>query len=105
LRLVPVPLAIDGRAKPLDSKMPAVGRRVAGRVAAVSPDVAVLFPASGEQFDQLVDGRIVTFGSPAYESTSSACLDSDTRRLGAGLPAGRAGHGRLPPRPRQRPES
>jgi hypothetical protein len=31
-----------------------------------------------------VDGRIVTFGSPAYEQHLVRVLDFDTRRLGAG---------------------
>jgi hypothetical protein len=50
----------------------------------VSPDVAVLFGGSNEQFDQVVGGRIITFGTPAYERHLVRVLDSDTRRLGAG---------------------
>jgi hypothetical protein len=82
--LVPVPLAVDGRAKTLDSRCRPWDAAWPADVAAVKPDVAVLFPGIGEQFDQLVDGRIVTFGTPEYEEHLVRVLDSDTRRLGAG---------------------
>jgi peptidoglycan/LPS O-acetylase OafA/YrhL len=82
--LIPVPLAIDGRPKALDARCRPWDAAWPADVAAVNPDVAVLFPGIGEQFDQVVDGRIVRFGSSAYEQHLVRVLDSDTRRLGAG---------------------
>jgi peptidoglycan/LPS O-acetylase OafA/YrhL len=82
--LIPVPLAIDGQPKALDSRCPPWDAAWPADVTAVNPDVAVLFPGIGEQFDQVVDGRIVTFGTPAYEQHLVRVLDSDTRRLGVG---------------------
>jgi len=82
--LVPVPLAIDGQPKPLDSRCRPWDAAWPAEVAAVNPDVAVLFAGSNEQFDQVVNGRIVTFGSPAYEQHLVRVLDSDTGRLSAG---------------------
>jgi hypothetical protein len=82
--LIPVPLAIDGRPKTLDSRCRPWDAAWPTDVTAVNPDVAVLFAGIGEQFDQVVDGRIVTFGTPAYEQHLVRVLDSDTRRLGAG---------------------
>jgi peptidoglycan/LPS O-acetylase OafA/YrhL len=82
--LIPVPLAIDGRPKTLDSKCRPWDAAWPADVAAVNPDVAVLFPGIGELFDQVVDDRIVTFGTRAYEQHLVRVLDSDTRRLGVG---------------------
>ncbi len=82
--LVPVPLAVDGQPKTLDSRCRPWDAAWPADVTTVNPDVAVLFPGIGEQFDQVVDGRIITFGSPAYEQHLVRVLDSDTRRLGAG---------------------
>jgi peptidoglycan/LPS O-acetylase OafA/YrhL len=81
--LIPVPLAIDGQPKTLDPRCRPWDAAWPDDVAAVDPDVAVLFAGIGEQFDQVVDGRVVTFGTPAYEQHLVRVLDSDTRRLGA----------------------
>jgi peptidoglycan/LPS O-acetylase OafA/YrhL len=82
--LIPVPLAIDGQPKVLDSRCRPWDAAWPADVTAVKPDVAVLFPGIGEEFDHVSDGRVVTFGTPAYEQHLVRVLDSDTRRLGAG---------------------
>ncbi|HST66767.1 MAG TPA: acyltransferase family protein, partial [Mycobacteriales bacterium] len=82
--LIPVPLAIDGQPKTLDERCQPWDAAWPADVAAVRPDVAVLFAGIGEQFDQVVDGTVVRFGTPAYEQHLVTVLDSDTRRLGIG---------------------
>jgi peptidoglycan/LPS O-acetylase OafA/YrhL len=82
--LIPVPLAVDGQPKTIDARCRPWDAAWPADVTAVNPDVAVLFPGIGEQFDQVVGGRIVTFGTPAYEQHLVRVLDSDTRRLGVG---------------------
>jgi peptidoglycan/LPS O-acetylase OafA/YrhL len=82
--LIPVPLAVDGQPKTLDERCRPWDAAWPADVTAVQPDVAVLFAGIGEQFDQVVDGKVITFGTAAYERHLVTVLDSDTRRLGAG---------------------
>jgi hypothetical protein len=82
--LIPVPLAVDGQPKALDERCRPWDAAWPADVTAVKPDVAVLFAGIGEQFDHVVAGRIVRFGTPAYEQHLVRVLDSDSRRLGAG---------------------
>ncbi len=82
--LIPVPIAVDGQPKALDERCRPWDAAWPADVAAVRPDVAMLFAGIGEQFDHLVNGKVVTFGTPAYEQHLVSVLDSDTRRLGAG---------------------
>ena len=70
--LIPVPLAIDGQPKALDARCRPWDAAWPADVAAVNPDVAVLFAGIGEQFDQVVDGRIVPSAPRRTSSTSSA---------------------------------
>ena len=82
--MIPVPLAVDGQHKALDSRCRPWDAAWPADVSAVDPDVAVLFPGIGELFDQVVDGQVVTFGTPAYEQHLDRVLESDIRRLGVG---------------------
>lgn len=82
--LIPVPLAVDGQPKTLDERCRPWDAAWPADVTAVRPAVAVLFAGIGEQFDHVVDGKIVRFGTPAYEQHLVRVLDSDSRRLGAG---------------------
>jgi peptidoglycan/LPS O-acetylase OafA/YrhL len=82
--LIPVPIAIDGQPKALDPRCVPWDAVWPADVRAVDPDVAVLFPGIGEQFDQVVDGRMLTFGTPEYERHLVRTLGSDVDRLGAG---------------------
>ena len=82
--LIPVPIAIDGQPKALDERCGPWDAAWPADVRTVDPDVAVLFPGIGEQFDQIVDGRMLTFGTPEYERHLTRTLGSDVERLGAG---------------------
>lgn len=82
--LIPVPISVDGRTRDLDERCRPWDAAWPADVAALRPDVAVLFAGVGEQFDHVVDGRTVRFGTPDYERHLVAALDSDTRRLGLG---------------------
>jgi peptidoglycan/LPS O-acetylase OafA/YrhL len=81
--LIPVPIAIDGEPKALDPRCVPWDAAWPRDVVAVQPDVGVLFPGIGELFDQVVDGRVLTFGTPDFERHLVRTLTSDARRLGA----------------------
>lgn len=65
--LMAYPVVVDGQAQPLGPGCDTFDRRWPGEMAADDPDVAVLMLGIGEQFDRVVDGRVVRFGTAAYE--------------------------------------
>ena len=82
--LIPVPIALDGRPKALDPQCRPWDVAWPADVATVDPDVGVVFAGIGEQFDHVVDGRVLTFGTPAFEQHLDRVLTIDVRRLSAG---------------------
>jgi peptidoglycan/LPS O-acetylase OafA/YrhL len=82
--LIPVPIAVDGERRELDPDCEPWSRRWPQEAAAARPDVGVVFVGIGEQFDHVVDGRVVEFGTPEYERHLTASLDTATGELGAG---------------------
>jgi peptidoglycan/LPS O-acetylase OafA/YrhL len=82
--LIPVPISLDGQPRPLDARCVPWSQAWPQEVPAVHPDVAVLFVGIGEQFDHVVDGVTVRFGSSAFERHLDRELGKDVALLGAG---------------------
>jgi peptidoglycan/LPS O-acetylase OafA/YrhL len=82
--LIPVPIALDGQPRALDPRCIPWSQAWPADLAAVQPDVGVVFVGIGEQFDHVVNGQVVRFGTAAYEQHLAAELSSTLASLGAG---------------------
>ncbi|HZB49304.1 MAG TPA: hypothetical protein VE547_09440, partial [Mycobacteriales bacterium] len=82
--LIPALIAVDGQQRELDPDCLPWSRRWPQEATAARPDVGVVFVGIGEQFDHVVNGRVVRFGTPEYERHLRAELDTAAGALGAG---------------------
>ncbi|MEN3362017.1 MAG: hypothetical protein V7637_5999, partial [Mycobacteriales bacterium] len=82
--LIPVPIALDGQPKALDPRCLPWSQAWPADADAVRPDIGVVFVGIGEQFDHVVDGRVLTFGTPAFERHLDTELTKALGLLGLG---------------------
>ncbi|HVQ91779.1 MAG TPA: acyltransferase family protein [Mycobacteriales bacterium] len=82
--LIPVPIALDGQPKALDPRCPPWSQAWPADADAVRPDIGVVFAGIGEQFDHVVDGQVLTFGTPAFEQHLDTELTKALGSLGLG---------------------
>ncbi len=74
--LLPFDVVVDGHVRDMDPACPGWNTQWRVGVKARPVDVGVIFFGIGEQFDRVVSGSTVTFGTPADEQFLEAQLDA-----------------------------
>jgi hypothetical protein len=77
--LIPVPRSVDGEVHPLTQDCEGWVHAWRSEIVQARPDVAVLFPGIGEQFDHVVGGRTLTFGTRPFARHLDDALSHDIR--------------------------
>jgi peptidoglycan/LPS O-acetylase OafA/YrhL len=81
--LIPEQVAAGDQVKTLDPHCVPWSQQWPVEVAQQRPDVGVLFPGIGEQFDHVVGGQRLAFASPPFEQHLSSYLDTAVAQLGS----------------------
>jgi peptidoglycan/LPS O-acetylase OafA/YrhL len=80
--LIPEQVAAGDQVKTLDPHCVPWSQQWPVEVAQQRPDVGVLFPGIGEQFDHVVDGQRLAFGSEPFEQHLDSYLETALASLG-----------------------
>jgi hypothetical protein len=70
------PSVVDGEQQPQDAICSTWARDLPGRIDKQQPDVGLVFAGIGEQFDKLVDGKVLTFGTPEHAAWLRSQLET-----------------------------
>ena len=83
---MPKTIVVDGRPTPPADGCEDWAAGWPAEVLAAHPDVAVLFLGIGEQYDALVGGTVISFGTPEYSRYLDDYLDQALADLAAAAP-------------------
>lgn len=61
------PSVVDGTAKPMDPECSTWSASIPATLDRINPQVGLVFVGIGEQYDKLVDGEVIAFGTSAHD--------------------------------------